>query len=132
MKWSFIFILLLICRITFDLKSRFEFMESAKGEGVVICDNGESLPVIVKIEGSSLAFHHYKIEKAAGVFSEVEKSTKLLGSYAPTQGYAVGPKNPKKLGKVLYKKNITLTFTGVDGAEPFEYARGEFKIEQKK
>ncbi|MDO8526565.1 MAG: hypothetical protein Q7T03_02635 [Deltaproteobacteria bacterium] len=113
------------CQIAFHIKVRAELLQSGKGEGNLTCDNGESLPVIVKTAGSWIVISKSKIAEGSGVFSRVSSIQQLFGLYTPTRidQIQAGP-SPSN---VVWHKDISLTFDVTDQKE-LSYTRGQFKI----
>src|SRR5262245_37319501 len=59
------------CQMTFKLKGWSAFYKTAKGEGVIRCDNGQTANVTLKATGGGITFGKSEVVDGTGKFSGV-------------------------------------------------------------
>jgi hypothetical protein len=69
------------CKITFDMAGWAFIYRKADGSGTISCSNGDSFDVVLEQRGLGLAAGKGEIKGARGVFSPVEKTEEVLGTY---------------------------------------------------
>ena len=69
------------CKITFDIAGWAFIYRKADGSGTITCSNGDSFDVVLEQRGLGLAAGKGEIKGARGVFSPVEQTEAVLGTY---------------------------------------------------
>ena len=98
------------CFLNFDSKSWSAFYKSVKGEGEIVCDNGQRARVSLRGRGGGLTFGKSKIVNGQGTFTDVEDITELFGAYA--QASAHGGAGKSGQATVVTKGEVSLAITG--------------------
>lgn len=76
------------CSMTFALTGWSVIYKHADGHGVVHCENGQSMPVTIKVRGGGLTVGKWHVDNGSGTFSDVHEITDVLGSYAAGSAHA--------------------------------------------
>ena len=117
------------CEMTFSLKGWSAFYKTAKGEGMVTCDNGASMPVTIETKGGGITFGKSEIKNGKGKFSEVANTNDLLGSYAHAEAHAGAVKS--SAAQALTKGEVSLALSGVGEGWDLGIDFGKFTIKKK-
>lgn len=117
------------CEMTFSMKGWSAFYKTAKGEGTVRCDNGESMAVSLKITGGGITFGKTEIKNGHGKFSEVGNISEVLGSYAAAQAEAGAVKSAD--AQALTKGEVSLALSGTGSGWNLGVSGAKFTIEKK-
>ena len=118
------------CRLTFDMSGWSVFYKTASGKGIVKCDNGQTMPVRVRIKGGGLTFGKSSIKDGHGVFSGVYDIHQVLGSYGFAQAHAGAVKEANAMA--LTKGSVSLALTGLGHGWSLGVDFGAFTIEPAK
>src|SRR5690348_1809452 len=70
------------CKLQFDLKTWSAIYKHAEGSGTVTCENGQSMPVVIKARGAGLTVGKSHIDNGHGRFSDIHTIGDVLGNYA--------------------------------------------------
>lgn len=116
------------CEITFSLKGWSAFYKTAKGSGVITCDNGQKARVTISAKGGGITFGKSEIKDAIGEFSEVDDISDLFGGYAQAEAHAGAGKSTK--ASVVTKGDISLAFAGKGKGVDVGIGFGNFYIEK--
>lgn len=100
------------CELTYSLKGWSAFYKTAKGEGTVTCDNGQSAPVTIKTKGGGLTFGKSEIIDGTGKFSEVKELREVFGSYASAGAHAGAVKSSGAMAMTKGEISLALAGTG--------------------
>ena len=76
------------CKMQFRMKGWAAIYKSAEGTGTITCSNGEAIEVALESTGVGLAAGKAEFSDARGVFSPVERTEDLLGTYVGRSGVA--------------------------------------------
>ena len=117
------------CTMTFSLKGWSAFYKTAKGEGKITCENGQSAEVTIKAKGGGLTFGKSEIVDGTGRFSESRGIDDLLGSYAQSEAHAGAGKSAD--AQALTKGEVSLTLAGTGHGVDIGFAFGKFTITRK-
>jgi hypothetical protein len=117
------------CEMTFSLKGWSAFYKTAKGEGMITCDNGASFPVTLQTKGGGITFGKSEIKNGKGVFSEVSNTEELFGSYAHAEAHAGAVKS--SAAQALTKGEVSLALSGVGEGWDLGIDFGKFTIKKK-
>src|SRR5258705_3511057 len=86
------------CELTYSLRGWSAFYKTANGQGVIRCDNGQSMAVAIHVEGGGITFGKTEVKNATGKFTEVSKNDDPLGSYAAAAAEAGAPQTAEARG----------------------------------
>ena len=119
----------LTCEMTFSLKGWSAFYKTAKGEGMITCDDGASMPVTIQTKGGGITFGKSEIKNGIGRFSDVSKMEDLLGSYAHAEAHAGAVKSSS--AQALTKGEVSLALSGTGEGWDVGIDFGKFTIKKK-
>lgn len=114
------------CRMTYSLKGWSLFYQTARGSGVVTCDNGQSLRVSIETKGGGLTIGKSEIRDGRGRFAGVRDIREVLGAYATAEAHAGVVRS--SAAQVLVKGNVTLALAGTGEGWDLGIAFGKFVI----
>ena len=114
------------CEMRFDLKGWSAFYKTAKGNGTITCNNGQSMRVEVSSKGGGITFGKSSIEDGVGEFSGVHDISEVLGSYAAGEAHAGAVKSAK--AQVMTKGEVSLALSGTGRGWDLGVAFGKFTI----
>jgi hypothetical protein len=118
-----------LCRMTYTLKGWSAFYKTAKGEGTITCDNGQSMKVKVKASGGGITFGKSEIVGGTGKFTEAHSINDLLGGWAQSEAHAGAGKSAD--AQALTKGEVSLTLAGTGHGVDIGFAFGKFTIEKR-
>ena len=116
------------CEMTFSLKGWQAFYKTAKGEGKIICDNGQSADVRIRMTGGGITFGKSEIRNGTGKFSEVGRIDEVFGAYAAAGANAGAVKS--SAASVLTKGEVSLALAGTGEGWDIGVDFGKFTIEK--
>lgn len=114
------------CQMHYNLKGWSLFYQTAHGNGVVTCDNGQSMRVSIETKGGGLTVGKSEIKDGRGRFSGVRSIRDVLGSYATAEAHAGVVKS--SAAQVLIKGNVSLALAGTGEGWDLGVAFGKFVI----
>ena len=117
------------CHMTFTVAGWSAFYKTAKGDGTITCDNGQSASVAIKTTGGGLTFGKSKTVDGKGVFSEVADIKELFGSYATASAHAGAVKSAE--AQALTKGEVSLALSGTGAGVDIGIDFGKFTITKK-
>ena len=117
------------CTMTFSLKGWSAFYKTAKGEGVVSCDNGQRAEVRIKVKGGGLTFGKSEILEGKGEFSDVKDISEVFGSYAAAEAHAGVVKSAA--ASVYTKGEVSLALAGTGRGVDLGLAFGKLTIRRR-
>ena len=118
-----------MCKMKFSTKGWSAFYKTAKGEGTITCDNGQSAEVALKIKGGGLTVGKSEISDGHGAFSAVFDIGEVFGSYASAEAHAGAVKSSS--ATVLTKGEISLAISGTGRGWDLGVSFGKFVIKKK-
>jgi len=98
------------CRLDFNLTTWSAIYKHAEGSGTVTCENGQSMPVLIKARGAGLTVGKSHIDNGHGRFSDVHSISEIAGNYAQAEAHAGLVKSGS--AQVLTKGNVSLALAG--------------------
>ena len=98
------------CTLKFSLSGWSIFYKHAEGNGVVTCNNGQSLRVVIAAKGGGLTVGKTHIDNGTGKFTRVHRIDDVLGTYA--QGDASIGAVKAGTAQVLTKGDVSLALSG--------------------
>jgi hypothetical protein len=116
------------CRMKYDLKGWSVFYKTAKGSGVITCDNGQSMKVRLEAKGGGISFGKSEIIGGTGRFTEVRGIEELLGSYVQSEAHAGAGKSAD--AQALTKGEVSLSLAGTGRGVDVGFAFGKFTIQR--
>ncbi|MCK7595344.1 hypothetical protein [Pseudomarimonas salicorniae] len=114
------------CEMRFDLSSWSVFYKSSSGEGVIRCNNGQSMAVRLEARGGGLAIGKSTLTDGVGEFSGVKDINELLGTYISAEASAGAGAAAK--GQVVTKGEVSLALSGTGKGWDLGIAFGKFTI----
>ncbi|TWI01884.1 hypothetical protein IP90_02444 [Luteimonas cucumeris] len=117
------------CRLKFSMSGWSAFYKTSSGEGVVSCDNGQSMPVRISTKGGGITFGKSRIDNGTGEFSGVYNIRDILGGYAAAEAHAGAGKSSK--AQVVTKGSISLALAGTGSGWDLGVSFGSFVIEPR-
>jgi len=114
------------CEMTFTMKGWSAFYKTASGEGVIKCDNGQSMNVKLNAKGGGLTVGKSTIEDGHGKFSAVKSMDELLGAYAAGEAHAGAVKSAQ--AQVMTKGEVSLALSGTGRGWDLGIAFGKLTI----
>lgn len=115
------------CKLSFNLSGWSIFYKTATGNGMVTCDNGQSMPVHISAKGGGLTVGKSKIENGTGEFSGVFTINDVLGTYASSEAHAGASKSAQAMA--MTKGSVSLALAGKGTGWDLGVAFGKFVIE---
>ena len=98
------------CRLDFNLTTWSAIYKHAEGSGTVTCENGQSMPVLIKARGAGLTVGKSHIDNGHGRFSDVHTIGEITGNYAQAEAHAGLVKSGS--AQLLTKGNVSLALAG--------------------
>ncbi len=98
------------CKLSYSLTGWSAIYKHARGEGMVTCANGATLPVKITVKGGGLTAGKWHIDNGKGRFSDVHTIRDVLGRYAEAQAHAGVVKSGS--AQVLTKGTVSLALAG--------------------
>jgi hypothetical protein len=117
------------CTMTFSLKGWSAFYKTARGEGTITCENGQSAPVALKATGGGITFGKSEIVDGTGRFTEARSINELFGSYVQSEAHAGAGKSVD--AQALTKGEISLSLVGTGRGVDVGFAFGKFTITKR-
>lgn len=114
------------CSMRFSLTGWSAIYKHAEGDGVVTCENGQSMNVKISAKGGGLTVGKAHIENGKGEFSDVYHLEDILGTYA--QGEATAAAGKAATAQVLTKGNVSLALAGTGEGVNLGVSFGGFTI----
>ncbi len=118
------------CEMKFSLKGWSAFYKTAKGEGTITCDNGQSAHVKIVAKGGGLTFGKSEVRNGTGKFSDVADISELFGSYAAGEAHAGAVKS--STAQAMTKGEVSLALAGTGEGWDVGIAFGKFTISPAK
>jgi hypothetical protein len=115
------------CHLDFTMSGWSAFYKTASGKGTVKCEDGQSIPVKIRLEGGGLTFGKSEVRDGHGVFSGVYNIKEVLGHYAFSQAHAGAVKEANAMA--LTKGSVSLALTGLGHGWSLGVDFGAFIIE---
>jgi hypothetical protein len=116
------------CRMTFNLKGWSAFYKTAKGEGTIRCDNGQTAKVRIRATGGGITFGKSEVVGGTGKFSGARSIEELFGAYAQSEAHAGAGKSAS--AQAMTKGEVSLALAGTGRGVDIGFAFGKFTIER--
>lgn len=116
------------CSLKYNMEGGGAFYKRSSGDGVVTCDNGQSMKVTIESKGGGLTFGSSKIVDGIGKFSPVLDIKDLIGGYATAEANAGGGEASK--AQVVTKGSISLALSGKGTGRTLGVSFGSFIIKE--
>lgn len=100
------------CDMTFELEGWSAIYKTAKGKGVILCDNGQRAAVELKVKGAGLTFGKSRILQGTGSFNDVFDIFETFGSYAALQASAGAVRSSEAVAMTKGKVSLAIRGTG--------------------
>ncbi len=118
------------CTLSYDMAGGGVFYKHSTGDGVIRCDNGQTLKVAIEAKGGGLTFGHSEIKDGIGKFSPVNDVHDLIGGYATAEANAGAGAASK--AQVVTKGSISLALTGKGTGHTLGVSFGSFILTARK
>ena len=116
------------CEMKFNLEGISGFYDTARGEGIIKCNNGQTARLNIRAIGGGIMFGMSEVVDGTGRFSDARTIDELFGSYLQAEVFAGTGKSAA--GQVLTKGRISLTLAGTGHAVDFGFTFERFSIER--
>jgi hypothetical protein len=117
------------CKLVYSLKGWSAFYKTAKGEGKVTCDNGQSADVTIQSKGGGLTFGKTAVYDGKGTFSKVHDISAIFGGYAAAEAHAGAAKSAS--AQALTKGEVSLALAGTGQGVDLGVAFSKLTIKKK-
>jgi hypothetical protein len=114
------------CEMRFSTSGWSIFYKTAKGNGTITCNNGQSMRVRISAKGGGLTVGKSTIENGIGEFSGVHSIDEVIGTYASAEAHAGAVRSAK--GQVVTKGEVSLALSGTGRGWDLGVAFGKFII----
>ncbi len=114
------------CEMKFSLTGWSAIYKHAEGTGVVTCENGQSMRVVISAKGGGLTVGKTHIDNGTGKFTDVHKMSDILGTYA--QGDASAALGKAGTAQVMTKGTVSLALAGAGEGVNLGVSFGGFTI----
>lgn len=118
------------CEMRFNLQSQSGFYETAKGEGLLMCDNGQTAKLHLRATGGGSVFGRSEFVDGTGRFSDARTIDELLGSYFQAEVHAAT--GGSSAVQVLTKGAISLVLAGTGRGVDFGFTFEKITVERAK
>lgn len=98
------------CTMRFSLSGWSVIYKHTSGKGVVTCKNGQTMKVKIETHGGGLTAGKSRIDDGIGNFSDINKISDVLGTYAQADASAGAVKSGT--AQVLTKGEVSLALSG--------------------
>ena len=119
----------LTCKLTFSTSGWSLFYKTAKGTGMVTCNNGQKQAVSISAKGGGLTVGKSKITDGFGEFANVYKISDVMGSYATGEAHAGAGASAKD--QVMTNGKVSLALAGKGEGWDLGVAFGKFTLTPK-
>ncbi len=113
------------CDLIFHLEGWSAFYKTAHGGGRVVCDNGQSRSVAIRVQGGGVTFGRSAID-GRGDFSPVASIGEIFGNYANAEAHAGMVRSAG--AQVVTKGTVSLAFSGKGRGVDLGFAFGKLTI----
>jgi hypothetical protein len=118
------------CKLSFSLSGWSAIVSSAHGKGMVTCNDGSTLPVLISVKGGGLTAGRSHVDDGKGDFTHVHRIGEVLGHYA--QGEAHAGIEKSGTAQVLTKGTVSLAIAGKGEGIDLGVDVGEFTLKPAK
>jgi hypothetical protein len=118
------------CKLSFSLSGWSAIVSRAHGEGMVTCNDGTTLPVVITVKGGGLTAGRSHMDDGKGDFTHVHSINEVLGSYAQGEAHAGMAKSAT--AQVLTKGTVSLALAGHGEGIDLGVDVGEFTLKPAK
>jgi hypothetical protein len=116
------------CHLKYSLEGWSVFYESATGEGTITCDNGQTVPVVLRAKGGGLTAGKVSIDDGIGEISAVSDIDEIFGRYASAEANAGA--GDAASARVVTKGPVSIALSGKGDGINLGWSFGEFVIER--
>ncbi len=118
-----------VCTMDFTLKGWSAGYKTAKGEGTISCDNGQTAEVRLHAVGGGLTAGKSAVRDGHAKFTPVADIGELFGDYA-SAGAAAGA-GPSTEAQALTKGEVSVSLTGKGTGVELGVSFGKFTIRRR-
>src|SRR5699024_7722316 len=117
------------CSMTYSLSGWSAIYKHASGNGVVSCENGQSMPVQITVSGGGLTAGKWHVDHGKGSCSDAHKMSDVLGSYADGDAQAGAVESAS--AQVMTKGPVSLALSGTGEGVDVGVDFGKFTISRR-
>ena len=117
------------CRMTYDLSGWSLAVKVHRGEGRIVCDNGQRARVDLYAQAIGLTIGRTEIIDGTGSFTPVRDISEVIGQYAAADAHAGMTRSVE--GRVLTKGAVSLSLSGNGVGIDLGAAIGGFTIARR-
>ena len=114
------------CKLSFSMSGWSALYQRADGNGTVACENGESMPVHIRVRGGGLTAGRWHIDRGTGAFTDVHRISEVLGNYAQAEANAGVVKSGT--AQLLTKGTVSLALAGAGEGVDLGLSGAKFTI----
>jgi hypothetical protein len=114
------------CKLDFSLSGWSAVYSHAEGKGMVTCNDGSSMPVLIEIKGGGLTAGRTQVDHGKGKFTHVHAISEVLGRYAQGEAHAGVMKSGT--AQLLTKGTVSLALEGTGQGIDLGVDVGEFTL----
>jgi hypothetical protein len=114
------------CKLSFSLSGWSAIYSHAEGKGVVSCQDGSALPVLITVRGGGLTAGRTHLDHGTGRFTHVHAIGDVLGRYAQGEAHAGVTKSAS--AQLLTKGTVSLALEGSGEGIDLGVDVGEFTL----
>lgn len=114
------------CKLTFKLSGWSAIYSHAEGKGMVSCNDGSSMPVLIMAKGGGLTAGRTQVDHGEGKFTHVHSINEVVGRYAQGEAHAGVMKSAT--AQVLTKGTVSLALAGSGQGIDLGVDVGEFVL----
>lgn len=116
------------CKLSFSLSGWSAVYSTAQGKGVVTCNDGKSMPVVISVKGAGLTAGRSQVDHGTGKFTHVRTIDEVLGRYAQGEAHAGALKSGT--AQLLTKGTVSLALEGTGQGIDLGVDVGEFTLKR--
>ena len=119
----------LTCKLTFSTSGWSLFYKTAKGTGMVTCNNGQKQAVSINAKGGGLTVGKSTVSDGRGKFTGAYSVNDLIGTYGGAEVHAGASRSSN--AQVVTKGDISLALAGTGRGWDLGVGFGKFVIERR-
>jgi hypothetical protein len=116
------------CDLEFTLNGWSAFYKTAEGDGTIICNDGQRIPVKLDVKAGGVTFGKSTVTDGYGNFTEVARVDDLFGRYIVAGAEAGAGKSGE--ASVVTKGDISLALSAKGTGVNLGISFGRFKIKR--
>ena len=114
------------CQLSYDLVGWSFLYKTGRGNGRVVCDNGQRASVRIETRGGGITFGSIEIVDGQGTFSGLRDISEIYGAYATAEAHAGAGASVG--ASVVVKDDVSLALASGGRGINVGFAFGSFRI----